>query len=96
MPPDSGFRGIRRDIHTSLLDAARTGMILRLCSYDAFLHGPIQERLIRSSLASGGGAPSIGPMCCFASMAKADVAEHLFSMFLQINSIIGAPQALLS
>jgi len=74
------------DIHASLLEAARTGLILRLEGSYAFLHDRIQEAaytLIPEGERAGAHL-RIG-RALLASMKADGVAEHLFDVANQFN-----------
>jgi PAS domain S-box-containing protein len=74
------------EIHTSFLEAARTGLILRLDSSYAFLHDRIQEAayaLIPESERAGTHL-RIGRVL-LASMTADRHAEHLFNVANQLN-----------
>jgi AAA ATPase domain/Protein kinase domain len=75
------FAKSEEDIHTSLLEAARTGLILRLEGSYAFLHDRIQEAAY-ALIPEGDRAGAhlrIGRVL-LASMTAADLAEHLFDV----------------
>ncbi len=80
------FGQSEEEIHTALLEAARTGMILRLEGSYAFLHDRIQEAayaLIPES-ARAGTHLQIGRVL-LASLTADGLAEHLFDVANQLN-----------
>jgi PAS domain S-box-containing protein len=74
------------EIHTSFLEAARTGLILRLEDSYAFLHDRIQEAAYALIPASerAGAHLRIGRLL-LASMTADRLAEHLFNVANQFN-----------
>ncbi|MGA9392057.1 MAG: serine/threonine-protein kinase PknK [Candidatus Sulfotelmatobacter sp.] len=80
------FGESEEEIHTSLLEAARTGLILRLEDSYAFLHDRIQEAayaLIPEGERAGAHL-RIGRVL-LASMTADGLAEHLFDVANQLN-----------
>ncbi len=80
------FGESEEEIHTSLLEAARTGLILRLEGSYAFLHDRIQEAayaLIPEDERAGAHL-RIGRVL-LASMTADSLAEHLFDVANQFN-----------
>jgi PAS domain S-box-containing protein len=80
------FEESEEAIHTSLLDAVRTGLILRLDSSYAFLHDRIQEAayaLIPENERAGEHL-RIGRVL-LASMTPDGLADHLFDVANQLN-----------
>ena len=80
------FGESEEEIHTSLLEAARTGLILRLEGSYAFLHDRIQEAayaLIPEGERAGAHL-RIGRVL-LASMTADGLAEHLFDVANQLN-----------
>jgi predicted ATPase/GAF domain-containing protein len=80
------FGETEEEIHTSLLEAARTGLILRLEDSYAFLHDRIQEAayaLIPEGERAGAHL-RIGRVL-LASMTADQLAEHLFDVANQFN-----------
>jgi PAS domain S-box-containing protein len=77
---------LEEEIHTALLEAVRTGLILRLEGSYAFLHDRIQEAayaLIREGERAGAHL-RIGRVL-LASMPADGLAEHLFDVANQFN-----------
>src|SRR6202041_3390493 len=80
------FGESEEEIHTSLLEAARTGLILRLEGSYAFLHDRIQEAayaLIPEGERAGAHL-RIGRVL-LVSMEADELAEHLFDVANQLN-----------
>src|ERR1700722_18804517 len=80
------FGESEEEIHTSLLEAARTGLILRLEGSYAFLHDRIQEAAY-ALIPEGermGAHLRIGRVL-LASMTPDGLAEHLFDVANQLN-----------
>jgi predicted ATPase len=84
------FEESEERIHTSLLEAARTGLILRLEGSYAFLHDRVQEAAYALIPAGDrvGAHLRIGRLL-LASMMPDHLAEHLFDVANQLNR--GAP-----
>jgi predicted ATPase len=80
------FGESEEEIHTSLLEAVRTGLILRLEGYYAFLHDRIQEAayaLIPEGDRAGAHL-GIGRVL-LATMSEDRLDEHLFDVANQLN-----------
>jgi predicted ATPase len=80
------FRESEEEIHTSLLEAARAGLILRLEGSYAFLHDRIQEAayaLIPEGECAGAHF-GIGRLL-LATMTEEQLDEHLFDVASQLN-----------
>src|SRR6266404_4678933 len=80
------FGESEEEIHASLLEAARTGLILRLEGAYAFLHDRIQEAAyaLISEGERAGAHLRIGRVL-LASMTADQLAEHLFDVANQLN-----------
>jgi PAS domain S-box-containing protein len=75
------------EIHTALLDAVRTGLILRLEGSYVFLHDRIQEAAYALIPESGraGAHLRIGRLLLASSTDDDDLFEHLFDVANQLN-----------